>query len=202
MRLLIILTGLLFATTIYAQSNTDTTSLAYIFDDGGLSEAKNVLKINLATIIVGDVPISYERVFGNSVAIEVGIGSLLPFYNSDLSEVLFEDETLDESLTIDNPKGGRSFVIFPKFYSKQEAPLSVFYGIKYRDRRYTFESKEDVKIIDITFNSGIQYHLKGKLVMEVNYGLGFRTRQQEGSNPGQDQTNISFPLAIKTGYLF
>ena len=101
-----------------------------------------------------------------------------------------------------NPTGGRSFVIYPKYYTNLEAPLDLFYGIQYRNRKYSFDSEADITVIDLTANWGVQFQLKNNFTLDISTGIGLRVPQQEGVDPNLEQTRVSFPLSIKTGYLF
>lgn len=191
---------LFFHTVTSAQSKDD--DLDHLFDDGGMSTAKNVVKLNLATIIIGDVPFSYERIIGERIGIEVGVGKLMNYYNPDLAELSFGNDLEEENLQIKGPKGGYSFVIFPKYYYNNKAPLTMYSGLKYRKRNYTFNSKEDIILTDFSFNYGFQFTLIKKLVVDYNMGIGFRWRKDENTAVESEINNITLPLAVKIGYLF
>lgn len=141
--LLLIVSFLLTNYQLIAQKDTSQKSeniLQYIEDK--VFESKNILKFNLASVVAGDLSVSYERIISNSFGIEGGAGILLPFYTPNLNELIGSKTQI-----INNPKGGFSFIFQPKLYLNEEAPENAFIGLKLRVRNY----KQDTLLVLLTY---------------------------------------------------
>lgn len=190
---------LLIGSSSFAQDSDD--ELSNYFDDGGISTAKNTVKFNLASAVSGDFTISYERILKSNWGFEIGFGRLADYYNPDLYEYFSNNEDL-EDIEIPNPTGGYSYIISPKYYYLDDAPLDVYASIEYRYRFYDYINNTSITVRDITANYGFQFMVYKKLIMDVNYGLGFRAKTLEINNVEESTINLTMPLSVKVGYLF
>lgn len=179
----------------YAQADSTKSSISYYLDDGGISTAKNVVKLNLAAIIYGEIPITYERALGDRFSLEVGIGLQLPYYNSELTTIEKEDEIKD-------PQSGFGIWIFPKYYLHAKAPELNYIGILYRRMEYQLKN-EEVIYRDFTYNYGIQTYIHDRLVFDGSIGTGFRSTKYPNQTTNEpDNWNLLVSIGLKLGYLF
>ncbi len=185
---IIILTFVFTSLTFFGQANDNSK----YFDDGKISEAKNVIKLNLSSIIHGDVPIFYERAIGNSFAIEVGAGLLMPYYVPDLIQLLSDEKDFSD------PDSGYSLWFQPKFYFGGNAPELVYVGLQYRRRNYKKDSSTFV-YTDISFNYGYQLILGKRIALDYSSGVGFRFR---GGDLESGISGVIVPVHLKLGVLF
>ena len=167
---------------------------SYYFDDGGISESKNLVKINVLSIVNGDLPVYYERIIGKSFSIEFGAGILLPYYIPELPQ-LFLDEP-----EIENPDFGHSLWIHPKYYIQHEAPELNYLGIQFRRRSYT-QDNQAIIFTDLTFNYGLQLIVGKRLVFDYNVGVGFRYKTQESLNIEKEISGLALPIGTKLGII-
>ena len=155
----------LFIINVNAQ--VDTTNNAYFFDDGGISNAKNIFKVNVISIINGDLPFYYERVLNKSFGLEVGAGILLPYYIPEIIPLL-SGETI-----INNPNYGYSIWFQPKYYLLKKAPEYSYMSFQYRRRNY-YQNIQSIVFSDITFGYGTQLFIGKRFLFDYNTGIGYR----------------------------
>lgn len=191
---------------IFSQINTlaqttDTTDISYYFDDGDISISKNILKLNVASLVTGDLNLSYERKIANWFAIEVAGGVLLPYYTPELFEIAADNNEITK------PEGGYSFSVQPKFYLFSDAPEGGYFSLQFRKRHYILNDLEmpEIGYQDFTINFGSQFNLVHRLVLDYHLGVGFRYKTYHNrwlSGPHTKIGGICMPLALKFGYLF
>lgn len=189
-RFLKLLIPIIFFHSFIIAQESDTTNIFYYFDDGGISNSRNVVKFNTLSILNGDLPVYYEVALNNAFTLEVGAGILLPYYFPKLNFFY------DEDFKINNPDFGYSIWVHPKFYGKREAPQNYYIGIQYRRRNFNQDNQEIV-YVDYTFNVGMQLIMKDRLIFDYNVGVGYKKDIKD--------TNSIFavmPIGIKLGYLF
>ncbi|MFH2143964.1 MAG: hypothetical protein ABIJ97_16180 [Bacteroidota bacterium] len=177
----------------FLAQNDSIEDISYYFDDGGISEGKNIVKLNVLAIINGDLPVSYEKTLTNLFSIEVGVGLLLPYYFPEVPQV-FEDET-----EIENPDFGYSLLVNPKFYLQHKAPELNYLGVQYRRRNYNLIDNTIV-YTDITINCGLQLNFAKRFVVDYNVGLGYRFKKGGATN-SYNISNVAIPVSIKLGYI-
>ena len=176
-----------------------TDENAQYFDDGGLSNKKTTVKLNVAAVVTGDLPLSVERAFGDRFVLEAGAGILLPYYLREIPELIFPDEDLTDWIT--DPKSGYSFLIQPKFFLG-EYPRGSYLGLQYRRRHFNM-TEETVTFQSVTFNWGFQLPLGERLVMDYGFGLGFRGVTLDSETRSEpSELELAIPLIVKIGYLF
>lgn len=179
--------------TVYAQSDSIQDN-SYYFDDGGISDAKNVIKLNILSTINGDLSLFYERVLFNSFSIEFGAGLILPYYITELPK-LFSDEA-----EIKKPDSGYSLWIHPKYYFQQKAPELYFIGIQIRRRNYN-QDYQTIVYTDITLNYGLQLILAKRIAFEYNIGIGYRFSDETASSQKTGINELIIPIGIKFGII-
>ena len=180
--------------SLYAQSDS-TRNASWYFDDGGISESKNILKINVLSVITGDLPLYYERVISRSFTIEVGAGLLFPYFIPNSIQNEFDSEPLE------SPDIGYSIWIHPKIYLRQEAPELDYIGVQYRKRTYR-QNGESNSLTDITLNGGLQIMPLSRMVFDFNIGLGISFNDENSTAPEDRIAGVAFPIGVKIGYIF
>ena len=178
---------------LYGQNAEDVD---YYLNDSGLSKRKNLIKLNPISIISGEVPFFYERILSKSLGVEVGVGILLPYYNPEFPEVIW-----DNSIGVVNPVGGYSWYLFPKIYFGRGAPESTYLGFQVRKRNFDTEEGEMI-FTDLTMNFGAQILVRKSLIIESNWGLGFRLKTVETDDIKNEVDGLAFPFVVKICYLF
>lgn len=181
---------------VLAQINSD--SLTKYFDDGGISNAKNIVKVNLASTISGDASVFYERIVGSVFSVEVGTGLLLKHYIPDYYEFSNPDEISE--IVADSIKGGYSLWFAPKIYYLKSAPELGYAGIQFRQRNYIMEH-QNVTYNDVMFIGGFQKIIKKRLIMDLNFGVGIRLKKFKPYIDQEKFTSVSVG-SFKIGYLF
>lgn len=195
------------------QSFSQTNSVDKYFDDGGISEARNTVKFNFASLIVGDLSLSYEREIVPAFHIEAGFGLLLNYYTVELP-YRFSEGGVNSDIV--NPMSGYSFFVFPKMhfnlissYARSTHLLysigvdTYYIGLMYRARNYNLENNHHTEFNDYIFVFGLQNELWGHFVIDISYGLGVRksiSTLEPLSRP--DEISVVFPIHLKLGYLF
>ena len=182
---------LLLHNKVIAQ-NDSIQDNSYYFDDGSISESKNLVKINVLSIIIGDLPVYYERIFGKSFSIEIGAGILLPYYIPEVTQ-LFSNKS-----EIVDPNFGYSIWLHPKYYI-QQAPELNYFGIQFRRRNYN----QTIICTDLTFNYGLQFILGNRFILDYNVGLGFRFKTQKSPNIEKEINEVVpvLPVGVKLGII-
>lgn len=178
---------------LYGQNAEDVD---YYLNDGGLSKRKNLIKLNPISIISGEVPFFYERIFSKSFGMEVGVGVLLPYYNPEFPELIW-----DNPIGVTNPVGGYSWYLFPKLYLGRGAPESTYVGFQVRKRNFDTDVGDKV-FADLTVNFGGQSLVFKSMILELNWGLGFRLETDEANDIKNEVQGLALPFIIKICYLF
>ncbi|RMG83907.1 MAG: hypothetical protein D6707_00145, partial [Bacteroidetes bacterium] len=169
----------------FAQNDT-IQDLSQYFDDGKISNSKNIVKINATSIINGDLPVYYERPLTNSFSVELGAGLLLPYY---FPEIFFPDETDYEPIT--NSNLGYSLWFFPKIYLFSPSEFS-YVGFMYRRRAY--QNEQTVIYNDFTISSGYQINPVKRLVLDIYLGVGIRFKTQESLDIKNESIGTIIPI--------
>jgi len=198
-KIYILLAIFIISGNLIAQTNSnDTSDISKYFDDGRISNAKNVIKFNAISIITGDLPIYYERIINRQISIEAGIGLLLPYYGYEFPK------NPDGNQYVSDPDGGYSIWIHPKYYYGR-APEDGYFGLQYRRRSYK-ENGFNIVYTDYTVNYGFQYYFGSRYVMDINFGLGIRTEKVPDDFPKEiyelDKITFVAPFGIRLGILF
>lgn len=192
-RLLLIAMMLLSHHLVVAQKDTLPDN-SYYFDDGGISERKNIFKVNILAIVSGDLPFYYERILGKSFGLEIGAGLLLPYYLPDLPNLFTEE------YEVENPDFGHSLWIHPKYYIQPKAPEFGYFGIQLRRRHYN-QNNQSIIFSDLTINYGFQLFLGKRFIFDYNVGIGSSFKTQKSLNIKNEKSGLAIPIGIKLGIL-
>lgn len=186
-----IFTILFLCLSIHALGQEDVSQY---FDDGGLSNTKNQVKVNLAAMINGDFTVSYQREVINPLHIEVGVGYLSDDYLIDRNGLSENYLTQDHRYSV----SGYSFFFNPKLRYKGDGALNLYLGLKYRNRKYTQDQLEILSIQDYVIHQSAEIIIGQRLILDLGFGFGY----------GLVKSNVdrfvilAFPLDLKVGYTF
>ena len=189
---------LLFAFQQPIQAQKDSTNnISHYLDDGGLTDVNQVLKVNVISIVNGDLPLYYERAFGKSFGIEIGAGILLPYYTSPRLSGIFS-----QKFEINNQNLGYSIWFQPKYYVRRDALDSYYIGLQFKRKDFNQNIKTQV-ITGYTLNYGFQFILGKRIIIDLSAGLGIsslKTKQRQ--NNAIKITALTIPLDLKIGFHF
>ncbi len=198
--LILIVATLIPSNCVFTQNDSLTNDIDSYFEDGGIKNAKNVFKINVLSLVNGDLPIFYERAISNVFSIELGVGILLPYY-------IPEPPLLIKQIGTNNPpaakdvKIGYSLYINPKIYFSHSAPTGFYIGFQWRHRSYKLPLKKLV-YNDLIFNLGYVFNPKKRFVIEPNFGLGYRFINDKNITATDFLDHTAFVFSLKFGGLF
>ncbi|MCK4662030.1 MAG: hypothetical protein KAT68_04150 [Bacteroidales bacterium] len=181
-------------TKLLAQNDSLNDISYYLDDDRGISDGRNLVKINFLSIINGDIPVYYERILSKSIGIEVGVGLLLPYYCFEISNLFSEDTK------IENPDYGYSLWIQPKYYFQQKAPELNYFGIQLRQRNYN-QDNQTIVFTDLTINLGLQFIIRKRIIFDYNVGVGCRFINEKSADINKSFGGLAIPTAFKLGYI-
>lgn len=187
---------ILFTISLNAQVNS-SNNISQYFDDGGISNASNIVEFNILSAINGDIGITYDRKLSDSFSAEVGLGFIAPYYTYEFRHPLWK---LSEDL---EGLSGYSLKIQPKFYVSLGAPEDSYVGILLRHRHYNYLS-EPLGITDICVMYGTRYFVDNNICVSFELGFGYRNKLliDPYSSLGGLFDHLIYPGSIKVGYLF
>jgi hypothetical protein len=187
--ILLLIIFFLIQPTLKAQDKENDPS--YYFQDKGISSSKNIIKMDLLSLLRGNVGLNYERVLNKTLTIESGLGLRVGYFFPDFTLPYMGQPEIFQGSAL-------TFMIQPKFYFYR-APERKYVGICYQLTRFS-----QLQSHDYTIQLGTQL-IKGKrLIMDAAFGFGIRFQDVEIEppfyNPGKDFFLV-FPLNFKIGYL-
>lgn len=177
----------------------DTVDTDYYFDDGGISNAKNVFKTNLLGLAFGELSVHYERVLLDWLTVEGGVGLMLPYFVPSLSEAWLEDRHVAGTRNV-----GYSLYLSPKFYWMGEAPELSYFGFEVSTQKYEMNGVEE-NFLDIVTIYGFQMVVGKRVVLEYLLGVGVRMDKIDDRNGYESRrrevVGIAMPIRLKFGFL-
>lgn len=159
---------------------------------------KNKVSINPLGILIGDYPLYYERMFGNTFSVELGLGFTYENYMGNLTQ----DISGTNSDYTRNFKLGSTYSISPKVYLNDDDFEGSYLCVVYRHRMYNAEVvkyqeqdidpaiKEYNKLNSFTFNYGYVYHLGKGFLLDYYIGIGVRTQTVSQAKVEYTQSNV------------
>ncbi len=191
----LILLTLITSNLCYSQVSTKEDVSSY-FDDGGISEASNILSVNSAALLVGDLHCTYERKLWKSGSVEIGAGVLLPYYMKEINYYVFSSSPIE-----DFPDGGYSFNMGINIFYK-DFPEDIYISANWRQRNYVIVDKH-LKLNDFIYSMGARIMLSPRFLIDYNFGFGYRFAKWDNLSNGYVSDNcVVFPIALKLEYLF
>lgn len=147
---------------------------------------KNKISINPLGVAIGDYPIYYERMFGNTFSIEIAAGVTYQNYIRAYSDFQGSSSNYNNSDLTKSYQLGNTYSISPKVYLNDDSFEGSYLALCYRHRLYkdqvtayqgvplTEPMKESFKLNSFTFNYGYVYHLGKGFMMDYYIGIGLR----------------------------
>lgn len=173
---LVALLGLVMVPIHASAQNEDEENLDRYFEDGGMSERKNILATNLLSPLWGELGLRYERAISKHVSIEIGLKKLTSIYVFEFgSEVDFQFSSFD-------PVSGWGISIAPHFFFWDKAPEFHYIGPRFAQRTHTLESESKLHVSDISFDYGYNLFLTKRMMFCYEVGFGYRrVNYEEGT---------------------
>jgi hypothetical protein len=185
-----ILFFILFCYASYAQTVPDNPGQIKVYDSyqpskGTQSLNRNKISINPLGVLIGDYPLYYERMFGNTFSLEVAAGLT---YQNYIGNVL--DFSNNNSSVNDNSKSykiGTTYSISPKVYLDDDGFEGSYLALCYRHRYYANDISnyqgatlpsvmhENKKINSFTFNYGYLFNIGKGFILDYYVGIGIST---------------------------
>jgi hypothetical protein len=196
-----------FPFVLAAQEKTESSIDQYL-DDGGISTAKNFLKINLISVYQGDLGVSLERRLSKDFAIEVGAGVLLPYFN----DYFIYPET--NGSTFYKPNVGGSLLLEGRIVMD---PL--IFCVPLRVRFYPYQ----LRLFDVSANLAIPWVWNNGFLIDLSIGIGLQFQKSlnektylfdanslvnydsagiQSDNVYPEAARLIFPVSLKIGYRF
>lgn len=168
------------------------------FEDGGISNSKNIAKIYVLSAITGDLAFGYERLISDRVAIEGSVGFLLPYVIDPIPLTFKNDDVIQSRST------GSSMSLQIKLYPFDNVD-NWYQGIQYTNRSFTI-NENDIRQHLIVFNGGYQIRIEKHFLLDFAVGLGFKVDKKVSGEfdplEDEDNTELIVPLSFNIGYLF
>jgi|GEM_PF-6214502 hypothetical protein len=189
--LLILLTS--FSLLSFGQ---DGRKKPWFFDDGGISERRDIIKTDIANLWVGDYGLQWEHRYSRVFSFELGLGKVSRDY--DFTFPLLPKDILDVS----GQPGmeGYSILINNRISSYNEH-RTLFTIIGGRQLRF-----EKVNLTTAFLGGGVQFIIGSRLVTEGSVGMGFTFQHsKDQATYILDRDDKVFPgpqLHLQLGYLF
>ncbi len=183
------------------------TSVDDALDDGGMQDAKNIIKFDVIRPFEGIIGLGYERVLFDFFSTEVSFGYTPGYY-------LFDAVSSSDNLYLkEQAFNGFAFAIQPKFYFASNAPELNSFGPMYKQRYYDFGNAKQITERDILLNYEIQLRSGERFIFSYSAGMGIRKRVYSRAfhnDPSlssivisglEDKIDLIVPFSLKIGYL-
>lgn len=193
---------LLLSCFVFAQENQN---LSEYFDDGGIVNRKNVVSLNMVSTYRGNPSIHYERALGELFACDVSFGIITHNFTSGFFEQNY-------SIMPDTVLSGYSYSVNPRFYipvyftfleyffSHNDSYLTgYFWGFYYRNRQFEIPN-DQLKFNEYFFHNGIQISVTERIMLELQYGIGYAYLKEIQSN--KSDYDVGQLFHGKIGYKF
>lgn len=148
---------------------------------------KNKISINPLGVMIGDYPLYYERMFGNTFSVEISAGVTYQNYMRTYTDLFGSSSNYSNSDLTKSYKLGSTYSISPKIYLNDDSFEGSYLALCYRHRLYIDEVteyqgailynpiKESYKLNSFTFNYGYVFHLGKGFLLDYYVGIGLRT---------------------------
>ena len=172
-------------------------------DDGGRTEATDIIKTDFSEILQANLPIIWEHKFTTYFALQGGVGLLTHSFFKPLIRPLATTTSLNPDL-----KGGYSLYFQPVYYSNGFESFHI--GLPVRYRRHGSQASSFEVIIGI----GKQWFLGRHVALDLETGVGMNYEYSlDGKSyiyntdifiknlGNQFRSRIVVPISIKLGYV-
>jgi len=183
----------------YSQMN----NINQFLDDGGRTEATDIIKTDFSEILQANIPIIWEHKFTKYFALQGGVGLLTNSFLKPIIRPLATTSSLDPHL-----EGGFSLYVQPVYYCNGFESLHVGLPISYR--LYGSQASS----LEVTFGIGKQWFFGRHFALDLETGIGMNYEYSlDGKNyiyntdiflkdiGNQFRSRIVVPISIKLGYV-
>lgn len=198
----------------FSQSVPDNGAQIKVYDSyqpskGASFGQKNKISFNPLGLLIGDYPLYYERMFGNTFSVEIGVGVTYENYAGNLFRYGVLDNSADgftRSYTL-----GNTYSISPKVYFEDDEFEGSYLAFCYRHRMYKSDAteyagtafaspiKESAKLNSFTFNYGYVFTLGKGFILDYYLGLGLRFADIAEAQEIETSSN-TYPYSTTTTY--
>ena len=187
----LLLTGILtlmgfIAIPVYSQD-----TIYHYFDDGGIATSDILIKIGFDPLN-GEVPVIFEHRLSRHISVEWGTGLVFLARQSNRYEDIEETRGMGFNVWANLRVYLKGY--YERFYMGFQPRFSYLDGKRYTDI--------------VFFNAGYQLPLSGRLVFDINAGLGVRSYKEDDTvintvvyNNGRGSA-FFIPVQFKLGYAF
>jgi len=187
----LLLTGFITLVGFIAMPVYSQDDMSQYFDDGGIATSYRLIKIGFDPLN-GELPVMFEHRVTRHISVEWGTGLVSLARQSKL----YED--------IDCPTG-----IGFNVWANLRVYLKGYYERFYMGFQPRFNYLDGKSYIDIVFfNAGYQRPLTGRLIFDINAGIGVRSYKEDDTvintvvyNNGRGSA-FFIPIQFKLGYAF
>lgn len=210
---------IIFTTTYFqgvGQTVTENPGQIKVYDSyqpkkGASFGEKNKISINPLGVLIGDYPLYYERMFGNTFSIEIAAGVTYQNYMRAYTDFQSSSSNYSNSELTKSYQLGSTYSISPKVYLNDDSFEGSYLALCYRHRLYKDEviayqgtplsdpMKESFKLNSFTFNYGYVFHLGKGFMMDYYIGVGLRTITASEASANY---NVSGTYPYNTVYTF
>lgn len=183
----------------YSQMN----NINQFLDDGGRTEATDIVKTDFSEILQGNIPIIWEHKFTDYFALQGGIGLLTHSFSKPLIRPLTTVTSLYPDL-----KGGFSLYVQPLYYLSGFESYHV--GLPIRYRRHGSQASS----FEFTVGLGKQWFFGRHFSLDFESGIGMNYEYSlDGKSyiyntdifikdiGGKFRSRIVVPISFKLGYV-
>lgn len=175
-----------------------------MFDDGGLSNKKGLVKVELLNVISGDVLIGYERYLFKHLSVFVGAGPRLSYWNAGITSLFSGDP--DEMLEIPDASGGYVFALEVRRYPSSRTN-GLYSSLSYQLQSVSRASGDAYRTSIYSIGLGYVYPITSRLQVDGAFGVGVKILNEAASkslNPNSNGNYFNFTptLNLKLGYFF
>jgi hypothetical protein len=166
-------------------------NVSQYFDDGGVSDASMLFKVGFDPLN-GEIPVIFEHRLTKHISVEWGAGPVM----------LTRQSKLYDDIQNSSPVG---FNLWANLRIYLKGYYERFY-IGFQPRLNFLDRKTYTDIV--FFNCGYQIPLSGRLILDINGGMGVRIYKEDDTvintviYENGRSTDFVIPLQLKLGYAF
>jgi hypothetical protein len=181
-----LLAGILMMLSFSLARGQAQEDLSQYFDDGGLSNRKNILKTNLPGFALGKVGLNYERLVGSRIGLHCGMKVILPN-----PPVQFEFNGDPEGTGFGVMLGFRQYPL--GFWL--DAPEGLNWGISAEQVGISGTNGQNLTFTNFFFTNGINVFFTDVLMASYDVGVGPR-REVWGYSSQSGNRRVYWDVAL------
>lgn len=187
------------------RSQSDKDSIDYYFDDNNISNARVLIKLDIAGALAGDYGARIEYKLNNAIGVEAG----LSYWTGEL----LLKNAVDYPLTPSSKQASLSYHFQTRFYytffGDFKAPFNIYSALYYRYRSVDYDgaglSLDKVNSHEALLATGYQWLLGKRLAGDINFSAGIAFFDKEYISGSQDNgpfisSQFLYNIGIKIAY--